>query len=79
MINNLTASLVRGFLLVASLAANLSSADISEDMLRLMLRSRLGAMDKDFVVVVPKETSDKYANKTAQLNCFLNFLFYLRT
>lgn len=48
---------------MASLAANLSSADISEDMLRLMLRSQLGAMDKDFVVVVPKETSDINAEK----------------
>ncbi len=60
---NLTTSLVRGFLLVASLAANLSSAETSEDMLRLMLRSQLGAMDKDFVVVVPKETSDINAGK----------------
>ncbi len=78
MINNLTASLFRGFLLVASLAANLSSAETSEDMLRLMLRSQLGAMGKDFVFVVPKETSDINANETAQLNCFLKLSSFSR-
>ena len=78
MINNLTTSLFRGFLLVASLAANLSSAETSEDMLRLMLRSQLGAMGKDFVFVVPKETSDINANETAQLNCFLKLSSFSR-